>query len=120
MGDKVVEQGLHVNCSSESFALVLLDGLDEPNFNREGRKWFTARMVNVAKRLSRESWDKINKFLLRCLMIRQGMGESFMTWEEELRRELISVPLSSHELAPAFRWVGYQGVAERALLEREA
>jgi hypothetical protein len=120
MGDKVVEQGLHVNCSSESFALVLLDGLDEPNFNREGRKWFTARMVNVAKRLSRESWDKINKFLLRCLMIRQGMGESFMTWEEELRRELISVPLSSHELAPAFRWVGYQGVAERALLEPEA
>jgi hypothetical protein len=70
--------------------------------------WFTARIVNVAKRLSRESWDKINKLLLGCLMMRQGEGESFMVWEGELRKELMMAPLSSHELAPAFRWVGSQ------------
>jgi hypothetical protein len=105
MEDKVVKMGLRVNCSSEAFALTLLDGLGDPNFNREGRIWFTARMVNVAKRLSRESWNKINKFLLGFLMMRQG-GESFMMWEGELRRELVEVPLSSHKLAPAFRWEG--------------
>jgi len=105
MEDKVVKMGLRVNCSSEAFALTLLDGLVDPNFNREGRIWFTARMVNVAKRLSRESWNKINKFLLGFLMMRQE-GESFMIWEGELRRELVEVPLSSHKLAPAFRWDG--------------
>jgi hypothetical protein len=101
---KVVEGGLHVNLSSEAFALTLFDGLEDPNFNRGGRTWFTGRMVNVAKRLGRGSWDKVNQFLLKCLMMRQGGGERFMAWEGELRRELEMAPLSSHELAPAFRW----------------
>jgi hypothetical protein len=108
MEAKIIEQGLHVNLSSEAFALKLLDGLDNPNFNRRGRVWFTARMVNVAKRLSRGSWDKINQFLLGCLMMRQGGRERLMVWEGELRRELVMAPMSSHELAPAFRWAGCQ------------
>jgi hypothetical protein len=37
-------------------------------------------------------------------MMRQGGGERFVAWEGELRRELEMAPLSSHELAPAFRW----------------
>lgn len=68
-------------------------------------------MVNVAKRLERESWDKVKELLMSCLTLQGPGGDllddhtslSFLDWEDDLMVELLEAPLSCDELALAFR-----------------
>jgi hypothetical protein len=103
---KVIEHGLDWNISPESFTLTILDGVGK-GLDREGRTWFTGRMVNVAKRLCRQSWDRVEEWLMGCLTMEQmgweGEGGSFWEWEMRLRDELMEAPLSWAKMAPAFR-----------------
>jgi len=107
---KILEHGLDQNISLESFTLTLLDGVDN-ELHREAWIWFTGRMVNVAKRLERESWDKVKELLMSCLTLQGPRGDlldghtslGFLDWEDDLMVELLEAPLSCDELAPAFR-----------------
>jgi hypothetical protein len=73
-----------------------------------GRSFFTARMANVAKRLNERTWDRVNDFLMRCLRMRfqgsenvdVGKDDSFLDWEDDLKRELCSKPIVANEYYP--------------------
>jgi hypothetical protein len=99
---KVIEHGLDWNLSPESLTLTIMDGVD-PELDRDGRIWFTVRMVTVAKRLSRSSWNRVEHLLMRCLMMDTAVRDSsVLAWEGQLRMELLEAPLSHAGLAPAF------------------
>jgi hypothetical protein len=99
---KVIEHGLDWNLSPESLTLTIMDGVD-PELDRDGRIWCTVRMVTVAKRLSRSSWNRVEHLLMRCLMMDTAVRDlSVLAWEGQLRMELLEAPLSHAGLAPAF------------------
>jgi hypothetical protein len=71
------------------------------------RSYFTARMINVAKRLDGRSWDRVNEFLMQCLWMRfqgsenaGGKSDSFLAWEEDLKQTLYSRDVQAHEYYP--------------------
>ncbi|KAI9928981.1 hypothetical protein AWENTII_001353 [Aspergillus wentii] len=66
-----------------------------------GRPWFAGRMLKVAKRLSPESWARVNNFLFSCLTF-QVQEPAVGMWEDELRGEVLSAPLTSY-IMPALK-----------------
>ncbi|KAE8146355.1 hypothetical protein BDV25DRAFT_162647 [Aspergillus avenaceus] len=59
-----------------------------------GRPWFAGRMLKVAKRLSLNSWMIVHDFLFSCLTMQPQTSVSL--WEGELRREVLSAPLTCY------------------------
>ncbi|GKZ31368.1 hypothetical protein AbraIFM66950_011888 [Aspergillus brasiliensis] len=60
-----------------------------------GRPWFAGRMLKVAKRLSFDSWMNVNYFLFSCLTLHPRIP-SVLLWENSLRQEILSAPLTSY------------------------
>ncbi|KAJ6166804.1 hypothetical protein N7470_002251 [Penicillium chermesinum] len=59
------------------------------------RPWFVGRMLKIAKRLSAESWYRVNSMLFACLTL-QACELSFCLWEPDLRREILDAPLTNY------------------------
>ncbi|GLA22452.1 sigma-70 region 2 family protein [Aspergillus phoenicis ATCC 13157] len=59
------------------------------------RPWFAGRMLKVVKRLSFGSWMNVNYFLFSCLTLHTGIP-SVSIWEDSLRKEILSAPLTSY------------------------
>lgn len=59
------------------------------------RPWFTGRMLKVAKRLSANSWHRVNDFLFSCLTLQVPETNVYL-WEADLRREILDAPLTSY------------------------
>ena len=68
-----------------------------------GRPWFAGRMLKVAKRLSLESWLKVNDILFSCLTL-QIERPTMPLWENELRQEVLSAPLTSYVMPSLYGW----------------
>lgn len=61
------------------------------------RPWFAGRMLKIAKRLSAESWHRVNEMLFSCLIL-QTSELSFYLWEADLRREILDAPLTCYTM----------------------
>lgn len=78
--------------------LLFGDEDSERTFNQSQLTWWVGRTLNVAKRLSEKSWDEVLERMLLCLMIKKPTDEeeAFDKWLNELHKELLAAPLSSH------------------------
>ncbi|KAH8692745.1 hypothetical protein BGW36DRAFT_385104 [Talaromyces proteolyticus] len=106
-------QDFPTDSPSDNFAfspLALLHGdLDFPDYSQyspfatspSARPWFVGRMLKIAKRLSRDSWMRVNDFLYSCLTL-QICEPSLLTWENDLRQEILQAPLTSY-IMPALQ-----------------
>ncbi|KAL1965386.1 hypothetical protein VTN77DRAFT_5823 [Rasamsonia byssochlamydoides] len=81
-----------------------LPGLqDTPDFSQYSptatspfaRPWFVGRMLKIAKRLSLDSWLRVNGLLFSCLTL-QVQDLVMPSWESELRHEILKAPLTSY------------------------
>jgi hypothetical protein len=98
---RIIEQELDWNESTETLMWLLLFGDEDSEraFNQSQLTWWVGRTMNVAKRLSDKSWDEVTQVMLRCLVIKkatQKEEERFEGWLNELHKELLAAPLSSH------------------------
>ncbi len=98
---RIIEQELDWNESTETLMWILLFGDDESErtFNQSQLTWWVGRTLNVAKRLTEQSWNDVHSLMLRCLEIGRSSPEEeegFETWLTALHTELLSAPLSSH------------------------
>ncbi|EED19982.1 sigma-70 region 2 family protein [Talaromyces stipitatus ATCC 10500] len=72
------------------------------------RPWFVGRMLKVAKRLGLQSWLRLNHFLLECLTL-QVQEHTMLSWESDLRREILQAPLTSYVM-PALQEAVFLGI----------
>ncbi|KAG5296676.1 sigma-70 region 2 family protein [Histoplasma ohiense] len=59
------------------------------------RPWFVGRMLKIAKRLGRSSWERLNDSLLSFLTL-TAETPKLPSWETELRHEILTAPLTSY------------------------
>ncbi|PGG99462.1 hypothetical protein AJ80_09348 [Polytolypa hystricis UAMH7299] len=59
------------------------------------RPWFVGRMLKIAKRLGRPSWERLNATLYSFLTL-SAETPTIASWENELRREILAAPLTSY------------------------
>ncbi|OJD28033.1 hypothetical protein ACJ73_00563 [Blastomyces percursus] len=59
------------------------------------RRWFVGRMLKIAKRLGRPSWEQLNDSLLSFLALTVE-APILPSWENDLRHEILTVPLTSY------------------------
>jgi hypothetical protein len=109
---KIVDVELDIYPTSEALAQILIEGIplaEEGTKLREkedDRPWFVGRMLKVAKRLGRPSWQKLNNALFSFLVLDGEFEPVAFGWEDELRREIMAAPLEALVL-PAFSRVWY-------------
>lgn len=98
--DNIINNELHKNISVEALIQILLSGNDNPALWHFERPWLVGRLLKVAKRLARSSWERLNDFLLSCLTLETnaGLGTKMQEWEEDLRLEILRAPLVSFQL----------------------
>lgn len=98
---RIIEQELDTHFSVESLMWILLFGDEdsERSFNQSQLTWWVGRTLNVAKRLKEKSWEDVMALMLRCLRMKKASKEEqegFEGWLNELHKELLAAPLSSH------------------------
>ncbi|OAX77671.1 hypothetical protein ACJ72_08027 [Emergomyces africanus] len=59
------------------------------------RPWLVGRMLKVAKRLGKPSWERLNDSLLSFLML-TAEEPTVPSWEGELKDEILTAPLTSY------------------------
>ncbi|PGG99488.1 hypothetical protein GX51_06308 [Blastomyces parvus] len=59
------------------------------------RPWFVGRMLKIAKRLGRPSWEQLNDSLLSFLTLK-AEAPTLPLWENDLRHEILTAPLTSY------------------------
>ncbi|EGE83332.2 sigma-70 region 2 family protein [Blastomyces dermatitidis ATCC 18188] len=59
------------------------------------RPWFVGRMLKIAKRLGRPSWEQLNDSLLSFLTL-TAEAPMLPSWENDLRHEILTAPLTSY------------------------
>lgn len=101
LGIRIVEQELDWNQSTETLMWILLFGDDEgeEDYGQSSMTWRIGRWTNVAKRLSKGSWDELQMYMVNCLTGERQAWDSesgFDEWVEGVRKELTEAPLSSH------------------------
>lgn len=98
--ESITNNELHKNVSVEALIQILLGGNDKPLLWHFERPWLVGRLLKVAKRLSRSSWEQLNNFLLSCLTLGgvRPSGTKMQAWEEDLRDEILRAPLVSYQL----------------------
>lgn len=69
------------------------------------RPWFIGRMLKVAKRLSLDSWLRVNEILFSCLTMQVEEGV-VRVWEEEMRGEVLGAPLTCYVMPSLGGWAG--------------
>ena len=89
---------LDKNVSIEALMQILLSGSDNPALRHTERPWLVGRLLKVAKRLSKASWEWLNDFLLSSLTLDGKSRMQMQELEEFLRYEILQAPLVSHKL----------------------
>lgn len=89
---------LDVHLSVEALIQILLNGSKNPALLDTERPWFVGRILKVAKRLKRPSFEKLNNVLLSYLVLGPDLHPVMSDWENELRLEILEAPLTSHVL----------------------
>ncbi|KAK2786776.1 hypothetical protein FQN52_007662 [Onygenales sp. PD_12] len=111
---KLLASEVDVNSSVEALLQILLasddtfdtvgeqyalsEQLSSPLFSDSDafqRPWFVGRMIKIAKRLGRPSWERLNNWLLSFLMLTVETP-MVSSWEDDLRREILEAPLTSY------------------------
>lgn len=98
--ENIMNNELHKNISVEALLQILLSGNQNPDLQHFERPWLVGRLLKIAKRLSRSSWERLNDFLLSCLTLERdaGQGMYMHEWEDALQDEIMQAPLVSHQL----------------------
>lgn len=94
----IIYNELDENISVEALMQILLSGSENPALRHSERPWLVGRLLKVAKRLSRDSWERLNDFLLSCLTLDARFGPQMQEWEGHLRLEILQAPLVSYQL----------------------
>ena len=89
---------LDKNISVEALIQVLLSGSEHAELKSKERPWLVGRLLKVAKRLSRHSWERLNDFLLLCLTLNGSQGSIMTTWGPQLKDEILGAPLVCYRL----------------------
>jgi hypothetical protein len=89
---------LDVHLSVEALIQILLSGSKNPVLLDTERPWFVGRMLKVAKRLKRPSFQKLNDVLLSYLTLGADLRPVMSDWENDLRLEILEAPLASYVL----------------------
>jgi hypothetical protein len=106
---KLLDSEVDVSGSVEALLQILLacedgygaDGqrkLSSPNENDplpSARPWFVGRLLKIAKRLGRPSWDWLNDTLLEFLALTKK-APTVVLREDKLRQEILTAPLTSY------------------------
>ena len=96
--NNIIYNELDKNISVEALMQILLSASENPALRHTERPWLVGRLLKVAKRLSRNSWERLNDFLLSCLTLDGNQRPQMQQWEESLRHEISQAPLVSHTL----------------------
>lgn len=87
------------NRCTEILLQILLYSSDSPASRHTERPWLVGRLLKVAKRLSRSSWEWVNGFLWSCLALSDHGRGQLGHWEKRLRKEILEAPLYKHSLS---------------------
>ena len=96
--ENIKHNELDVHLSVEALIQILLSGSRNPALLDTERPWFVGRMLKVAKRLKRPSFEKLNDVLLSYLTLGPDLHPVMSDWENELRLEILQAPLTNHVL----------------------
>ncbi|KIY00192.1 uncharacterized protein Z520_03877 [Fonsecaea multimorphosa CBS 102226] len=94
--DNIMHNELDRHLSVEALIQILLSGSNNPVLLHTERPWFVGRMLKVSKRLSRPTFERLNDLLLNLLSLGPGLAPVMLTWENELRAEILQAPLVSY------------------------
>jgi hypothetical protein len=89
---------LDVYQSVEALIQILISGSKNPELLDTERPWFVGRMLKIAKRLNRPSFQKLNDVLLSYLTLGPDLQPVMSDWENALRMEILEAPLTSFVL----------------------
>ncbi|EXJ81243.1 hypothetical protein A1O3_07533 [Capronia epimyces CBS 606.96] len=95
--ENILHNDLDQYISVEALIQILLSGCKDPLLSHTERPWFVGRMVKVSKRLTRPTFEKLNELLLRFLTLGPELEPVVVSWETELRAEIIQAPLVSYQ-----------------------
>jgi len=91
--ENILYNDLDQHLSVEALIQILLSGSKNPVLLHSERPWFVGRMLKIAKRLSRPSFEKLNDLLRSYLTLGPDLRPTMMEWENELRMEVLQAPL---------------------------
>ncbi|OQU96544.1 hypothetical protein CLAIMM_02612 [Cladophialophora immunda] len=94
--DNIMHNELDRHISVEALIQILLSGSNNPALLHTERPWFVGRMLKVSKRLSRPTFERLNDLLLNFLSLGSGLAPVMLSWEDELRAEILQAPLVSY------------------------
>ncbi|KAJ9608433.1 hypothetical protein H2200_007421 [Cladophialophora chaetospira] len=94
--DNIMHNDLDRHISVEALIQILLSGSTNPVLLHTERPWFVGRMLKVSKRLSRPTFERLNDLLLNFLTLGPGLVPVMLSWENELRAEILEAPLISY------------------------
>jgi hypothetical protein len=92
----IIHNDLDRHISVEALIQILLSGSTNAVLVHTERPWFVGRMLKVSKRLSRPTFEKLNDLLLSFLTLGPELGPVMLSWENELRGEILQAPLVSY------------------------
>ncbi|KAL6244951.1 hypothetical protein RBB50_008479 [Rhinocladiella similis] len=93
--ENVAHNGLARHASVEALLQILLGGSRYSSLQHTERPWFIGRMLRIAKRLSRRSFDRLNDLLFVFIRLGSDLQPTIESWQNELRGEILSSPLVS-------------------------
>ncbi|KIW15995.1 hypothetical protein PV08_06046 [Exophiala spinifera] len=93
--ENVARGGLARHVSSEAVVQTLLSGSKYSSLQNTERPWFVGRMLQIAKRLSRPSFDRLKKLLFSFMTLESDLKPTMENWQNDLRREIQCSPLVS-------------------------
>lgn len=96
--DNINYNGIDQHLSVEELLQILLSDSKRPALLHTERPWFVGRMLKIAKRLGRQSFEKLNDVLMQWLTLPVGLRPTMQKWEDELRLEILQAPLVSFAL----------------------
>jgi hypothetical protein len=105
---RIVQNELDTYTSVEALAQIMLRPSEDPELHSAhiDRLWFVGRMLKVAKRLSKESWERLRCTLLGFLTFedvnKMADGSVFM-WEDSLRKEVLEAEATCYVM-PALQF----------------
>ena len=94
--DNIMNNDLDKHISVEALIQILLSGSNNPILLHTERPWFVGRMLKVSKRLCRPTFERLNDLLLNFLSLGPGLTPVMLSWEDELRTEILQAPPVSY------------------------
>ncbi|KAJ9641593.1 hypothetical protein H2204_002655 [Knufia peltigerae] len=93
--ENVAHNGFARHASVEALLQILISGSRHSSLQHAERPWFVGRMLQIAKRLSRPSFDRLNKLLFSCTTLGTDVKPIMENWQNDLRTEILSSPIVS-------------------------